>query len=118
VTAALGTIEAGGVMMADGERQCRFFVSYTGVKLPLRLVTAIAPEQLSNRNTFIRGYFDAAGVLIGFDKLVYGEIELTHRYSYHANGALSRAEIVMLDEDAVALDFDETGAPMAAPDAA
>ncbi|MGC2778826.1 MAG: DUF6156 family protein [Bradyrhizobium sp.] len=104
--------------MTDTGRDCRFFVSYTGVKLPLRLVTAIAPEQLSNRNTFIRGYFDAAGALTGFEKIVYGEIELTHRYGYHANGVLSRAEIVMLDEDPVTLNFDENGAPVAAQDAA
>ncbi|WP_315811422.1 DUF6156 family protein [Bradyrhizobium sp. SZCCHNR2028] len=104
-------------MSTDAGRECRFFVSYTGVKLPLRLVTAIAPEQLSNRNTFIRGYFDAAGVLTGFEKIVYGEIELTHSYSYHASGALSRAEIVMLDEDPVTLNFDETGAPIAGQDA-
>ncbi|WP_035644697.1 DUF6156 family protein [Bradyrhizobium sp. ORS 285] len=96
----------------------QFFVSYTGIKLPLRLVTAIAPEQLSNRNTFIRGYFNAAGALTGFEKVVYGEIELTHRYDYHANGTLSRAEIVMLDEDPVTLNFDETGSAVAAPEAA
>ena len=60
--------------MTSAGQECRFFVSYTGVKLPLRLVTAIAPEQLSNRNTFIRGYFDAAGALTGFEKLVYGEM--------------------------------------------
>ncbi|BAM88304.1 hypothetical protein S58_22980 [Bradyrhizobium oligotrophicum S58] len=104
--------------MTDTKRDCRFFVSYTGVKLPLRLVTAITPEQLSNRNTFIRGYFDAAGALTGFEKIVYGEIELTHSYSYHANGVLSRAEIVMLDEEPVTLNFDENGAPAAAQDAA
>ena len=104
--------------MTDTGQDCRFFVSYTGVKLPLRLVTAIAPEQLSNRNTFIRGYFDAAGALTGFEKVVYGEIELTHRYSYHANGMLSRAEIVVLEEDPVTLNFDEAGAPVAGQDAA
>jgi hypothetical protein len=91
----------------DGEY--RFFVSYTGIKLPLRLVNLIGPEQLSNRNTFIRGYFDAAGVFTGFDKMVYGEVELMHRYGYHANGALSVAEIVMSDEEPVTLHFDENG---------
>jgi len=89
--------------------ECRFFVTYSGVKLPLRLVEPIAPEALSNRNTFIRGYFDAAGDLKGFDKVVYGEVELAHRYGYHANGVLSRAEIVMIDEDPVILTFDEAG---------
>ncbi|WP_316227253.1 DUF6156 family protein [Bradyrhizobium sp. SZCCHNR1047] len=105
-------------MSTDAGQACRFFVSYTGVKLPLRLVTAITPEQLSNRNTYIRGYYDAAGALTGFDKVVYGEIELTHRYCYHPNGTLRRAEIVMLDEDPVTLNFDASGAPVAAQDAA
>ncbi|MGJ5180023.1 DUF6156 family protein [Bradyrhizobium oligotrophicum] len=104
--------------MTDTGQDCRFFVSYTGVKLPLRLVTAIAPEQLSNRNTFIRGYYDAAGALTGFDKVVYGEIELTHRYSYHPNGTLRRAEIVMLDEEPATLSFDENGVALTAQDAA
>lgn len=99
-------------MTSEADLDCRFFVSYTGVKLPLRLVNAIAPDQLSNRNTFIRGYFNNAGALTGFEKVVYGEIELTHRYSYHANGMLSEAEIVMLDEDSVTLRFDHNGAPL------
>ncbi|WP_315704647.1 MULTISPECIES: DUF6156 family protein [unclassified Bradyrhizobium] len=100
-------------MTSGVEQDTRFFVSYTGVRLPLRLVNAIAPDQLSNRNTFIRGYFDRAGALMGFEKVVYGEIELIHRYHYHANGTLSRAEIVMLDEDPVTLRFDDTGAQIA-----
>ncbi len=79
--------------------KCRFFVTYSGVRLPPRLVDVIAPEALSNRNTFIRGYFDAAGVLKGFDKVVYGDVELSHRYHYHANGVLSRADIMMSDEE-------------------
>jgi|SRR4051812_14235187 hypothetical protein len=52
-----------------------------GVKMSLPLVTAIAPEQLSN-------------------------------------GSLSHAEIVMRDEHPVTLDFDETGASVAAQDVA
>ena len=102
--------EAGGSMVLDqGSQECRLFVSYSGVKLPFNLVNAIAPDALSNRNTFIRAWFDRAGLLSGFDKLVYGEVELSHRYEYHGNGRLRRAEIVMLDEEPVALSFDETG---------
>ena|SRR5271165_7468079 len=86
------------VIVEEAHQECRFFVSYSGVKLPFNLVNAIAAEALSNRNT-----------LTGFDKVVYGEVELAHRYEYHDNGALSRAEITMLDEDAVALHFDEAG---------
>lgn len=95
-------------MVEDANPDCRFFVSYSGVALPFNLVNPIAAEALSNRNTFIRGYFEA-GVLTGFEKMVYGEVELAHRYEYHDNGILRRAEIIMLDEDAVILCFDETG---------
>jgi hypothetical protein len=105
--------EAGRSMVLDQDSQeCRFFVSYSGVKLPFNLVNAIAPDALSNRNTFIRAWFDRAGMLSGFDKLVYGEVELSHRYEYHGNGRLRRAEIVMLDEEPVALSFDETGSQL------
>jgi hypothetical protein len=91
---------------------CRFFVSYSGVKLPLNLVNPIAADALTNRNTFIRAYFDEAGVLTGFDKIVYGEVELAHRYQYDDNGVLRRAEIVMADEDAVILQFNADGTPI------
>jgi hypothetical protein len=96
-------------MIANNGLDCRFFVSYSGVKLPFNLVNPIPADALSNRNTFIRAYFGAAGSLSGFDKVVYGEVELSHRYEYHGNGALSRAEIVMLDEDSAILCFDEAG---------
>jgi hypothetical protein len=96
-------------MIDQASQECRYFVSYSGVKLPFNLVNAIAADGLSNRNTFIRAYFDDAGMLSGFDKLVYGEVELSHRYEYHGNGRLSRAEIVMLDEEPVAMSFDESG---------
>ncbi|MGB8364317.1 MAG: DUF6156 family protein [Rhizomicrobium sp.] len=94
------------------EQDCRYFVSYSGVTLPFNLVNTIEPQALSNRNTFIRAYYDADGRLSGFDKLVYGEIELAHRYRYHGNGALASAEIAMLDEEKVVMEFDETGTPL------
>lgn len=103
----------GEAMARSAEAECRFFVTYTGVKMPFRLVEAIPEEQLTHRNTFIRAYFDAAGQLTGFDKMVYGEVELAHRYEYHANGALRRAEVTMVDEDTVIVAFDEAGAPLA-----
>jgi hypothetical protein len=99
-------------MTDEASHECRFFVSYSGVRLPFNLVNAIEPGALSNRNTFIRAYFDKAGTLSGFDKVVYGEVELSHRYEYHGNGRLRRAEIVMLDEEPAALSFDETGSPI------
>jgi hypothetical protein len=95
--------------MEDVHQECRFFVSYSGLELPFNLVNSIAAEALSNRNTFIRAYFNKTGMLTGFEKVVYGEVELAHRYEYHDNGVLSRAEITMLDDDVAVLCFDEAG---------
>ncbi len=95
------------------KEECRFFVSYSGVTLPPNLVGAISPEALSHRNTFIRAYFDCEGGLKGFDKVVYGEVELAHRYEYHGNGALKRAWISTPDEEPVSLIFGEDGVRIA-----
>jgi hypothetical protein len=93
--------------------ESRFFVSYSGKTLPPNLVTAIPADGLSHRNAFIRAYFDATGLLKGFDKVVYGEVELAHRYDYHGNGSLSRARILSPDEDPASLEFDEDGVRIA-----
>ena len=92
--------------------QCRYFVTYTGIEMPFRLVGPIDEGQVGNRNTFIRAWYDADGRLVGFDKLVYGEVELAHRYGYHDNGSLAWAEIEMCDEDKVTMLFDESGAKL------
>lgn len=63
----------------------------------------------SNRNTFIRAYFNTSGALTSFEKVVYGEVELAHRYEYYDNGILKCAVITMLEEDPVVMSFDETG---------
>ena len=94
--------------------QCRHFVTYTGIAMPFRLVGPIKDAEVGNRNTFIRAWYDADGRLAGFDKLVYGEVELAHRYGYHGNGALARAEIEMCGEDRVTMLFDEGGARLSA----
>jgi hypothetical protein len=45
------------------------------------------------------GYFDGQNRLTCLRKMVYGEIEIEmeHRYLYHDNGALKRAEIIDAD---------------------
>ncbi len=96
-------------MEEEAPECCRFFVSYSGVKLPFNLVNTIAEDALSNRNTFIRAYFNKAGALTSFEKVVYGEVELAHRYEYYDNGTLKSAEITMLEEEPVVMSFDETG---------
>ena len=83
----------------------RYFLTSGGVKLPLRMVNEIEPEALSNRNTFIRANYDGNGRLLRFEKLVYGDIELTHVYAYDSQGALRRVEIALPDEEPMVLDF-------------
>lgn len=110
----MDSLETGAPQPAGEQAErCAYYVTYTGVKMPFKLVEHIPEAQLNHRNTFIRAYFDAAGGLTGFDKMVYGEIELAHRYSYHDNGQLRRAEVTMVDEDPVVLCFDAQGAPVA-----
>ncbi len=85
--------------MIEKNWNCRYFLATSGVKLPLKLVNEIDPGALSNRNTYLRAHYDAEGNLRRFEKMVYGEVELTHIYDYDEGGHLRRAEIVMLDEE-------------------
>ena len=96
---------------ASNERResLRFFVTYTGVKLPFRLVNELQPGEVENRNTFFRGNFDAQDRLIGFEKLAYGEVELSHRYLYYDNGILKQAEITDIDGEVTVLNYDANG---------
>jgi hypothetical protein len=87
----------------------RYFVTYTGVKLPLKLVNELQASEVENRNTFFRGYFDSHDRLTGFDKLAYSEVELMHRYEYHGNGKLKLAEITDIDEEVTVLSYDAEG---------
>jgi YD repeat-containing protein len=84
----------------------RFFVTYTGVKLPFKLVNELQTSEVENRNTFFRGYFDELDRLTGFDKIAYSEVELKHRYAYHANGKLQQAEVTDIDGEVTVLNFD------------
>ena len=98
---------------ANAVGECRYFLTYSGVNLPLKLVEPMTEAQLGHRNTYIRTWFDGTGALTGFDKIVYGEVELSHRYQYHPNGQLRRAEVTMLDEeDRFVACFDEEGSPV------
>lgn len=92
----------------------RYFTSYTGVKLPFKLVNPLDAAEVKNRNTYFLGYYDAADRLTGFDKVVYGEIELAHRYQYHADGALRQAEITDIDGDVSVLAYADDGTLIAA----
>ena len=91
------------------EDQVRYFLSYSGVKLPLRLVSPLEPEAIENRNTYFTAQYDQQERLVLCRKMVYGEVEFEHRYTYHDNGTLSRAEIDTEDEIRM-VEFDEQGA--------
>ena len=99
-------------MTTKSDCATRYFLSYSGVKLPLNLVGPLTEADLKNRNTFMRAFYDSQERLTGWDKMVYGDIQLSHRYDYHSNGALKQAVIVM-DEDTTVLEFDEAGMVLA-----
>lgn len=89
----------------------RYFISYSGVKLPLKLVNEIEEGCLDNRNTFFKGFYDAQERLVRCEKRVYGETELLHRYTYDGNGVLRQAEITDADGELTVLLFDSQGKP-------
>lgn len=89
----------------------RYFLTYSGVRMPLNLVSPLEPDELENRNTFFRVAYDAGGRIATCEKLVYGEVELCHRYAYRDDGTLAHARIELGDE-VTEVDCDETGAPI------
>ena len=86
----------------------RYFVSYSGVKLPLKLVNEITEASLNNRNTYYRGYFDAADRMLLCQKVVYGEVESEHQYQYYDNGTIKHAQITE-DDEVREIHFNELG---------
>ncbi|MDD5113472.1 MAG: DUF6156 family protein [Methylobacter sp.] len=85
-------------MNPEEPTECRYFVSYSGIKLPLKLVNEITEASLNNRNTYYRGYFDAQDRMLLCQKVVYGEVESEHQYQYDDNGVLKHAQITEDDE--------------------
>lgn len=80
-------------MHAIPHAKMSYFTTYTGVRLPLKLLNPLSADEVQNRNTYFSAYYNEAEELIAIQKLVYGEVELTHRYDYHPDGTLRRAEI-------------------------
>jgi hypothetical protein len=97
--------------MAEAGGGYRYFLTYSGVRLPLNLVRPLEPTELENRNTYFRAAYDPAGRIALCEKLVYGEVELSHAYAYRADGSLAHARIELGDE-VTEIDCDETGAPL------
>lgn len=91
--------------MTANTNSTRYFTSYSGAKLPLKLVGELAADDMRNRNTFFRGSYDSAGQLICCEKIVYGETELRHDYRYHPDGRLAQAVIDDGDDDSNVIDY-------------
>lgn len=89
--------------------QIRCYSSYSGVSLPLNLVSEIAEQDQRNRNTYFQGCYDKDDRLCICRKIVYGETEFEHRYSYHQNGRLKQAMISEEENELTTLNFDEQG---------
>ncbi|NOT10288.1 MAG: hypothetical protein HOP23_00375 [Methylococcaceae bacterium] len=85
-------------MTTEQKLAYRYFVSYSGIKLPLKLVNEISEAGLVNRNTYYRGIFDSEDKMLQCHKIVYGEVESEHQYHYYKNGALQLACITEDDE--------------------
>jgi hypothetical protein len=77
----------------------RYFLTYSGVRLPLSLVEELPADALRNRNTYFQAAYDETDRLLWLEKLVYGEVELRHDYVYDAQGALCQATIHSPDEE-------------------
>lgn len=90
------------------EGEYRYFLTYSGVSLPLNLVSPLAATDLENRNTYFRARYDESDRLLVCEKIVYGEVELRHAYEYRAEGGLARALVALGDEETEVL-FDENG---------
>ena len=94
-------------MTTEIHDHCRYFISYSGVKLPLNFVNEVSEADTENRNTYFCAFYDDKGMMVGCEKRVYGEVEFEHRYSYHPNGTLQRARITLGDEDPQYIDYPE-----------
>jgi hypothetical protein len=89
----------------------KFFLTYSGARMPLKLVEPLAADELGNRNTYFRATHDSAGRLATLEKIVYGEVELSHQYAYRDDGSLAHARVELGDE-VTEVDCDATGAPI------
>lgn len=87
--------------MSEDTGSWRYFVTYSGVKLPLKLVEELTEADLGFRNTYYRSQANDAGLVTKIEKLVRGEIHITHAYSYDDAGKIQKAVIVMDEEESV-----------------
>lgn len=85
----------------------RYFLTYRGVGLPLRLAEELDAAGVEHRGTFYRASYDAAERLVRCEKIVYGEVELEHVYEYDAQGTLLQAKISSAGDEPQIISFAE-----------
>lgn len=85
---------------------CRHYASYSGVSLPLKLITPLDDDSLDRRITYFRGYYNDREQLVALEKVVYGEVEFEHRYQYYPDSRIKSAELIEVDEDPRVVQFD------------
>ena len=69
-----------GTMSMEEELELRYFLTYSGVNLPLKLIMPLSPESIENRNTYFAARIDDLGRLIACRKIVYGEVEFDQSF--------------------------------------
>ena len=94
-------------MKFNPEGDVRPFLSYSGLKLPLKLVEPLDEHQLQNRNTYFLGYYDEKNRLMGVRKMVYAEIEYEHLYRYDGEGRLAHVTIINSEGEMMELGDDQ-----------
>ncbi len=82
-----------------------YYLSYSGVGLPLKMVGQLEKKELNNRNTFFGVCLDEVGRIHRVQKIVYGEVELDHLYGYSDKGKLIMAEVTGQDGKLIKLSF-------------
>ena len=75
------------------------------MNLPFKLKSELDVSAIENRNTFFKGYFDTAGRMTGFQKIVYGEVEMEHHYFFDETGTLKTAKITNADGENTLIQF-------------
>lgn len=87
------------------EQTIKYFTTYSGVGLPLKMVNELAADSLDNRNTYFCAYYDDQERLVSVQKRVYDEVELEHCYEYHPDDRISRAVITMAGDEPQVIEF-------------
>lgn len=92
-------------MPSDQRERTRYFLTYRGVGLPLRLAEELDAAGVEHRGTFFRARYDAQDRLVCCEKVVYGEVELEHLYEYDPEGTLLQAKLTLAGEEPQTLSF-------------